>query len=307
MAHDPDPAMHALAHRALVALAAAVVVVLAAYTLSYRRHRALTMEGVSRVQNHRPWRGAIFDWLLPDPRQQAVVVFLAKGFASNGPHRMVLMGYGGFGLAILLSGLIGMLNLVDPTRVVAARFVYAHVILLTFCLIGLRHLFSIPVELRANWAFRIVEGEGRRQWLQAIDRFVLFFGAMAMLVPFPLEAGLLGWRAVSEAALSAAFGLMSYEAIFSSWEKLPFTCSYLPGKKPMWMVALRLFALLALLPVVNAILLAGLYNWAWFASALLALLAIGARMRRARRQAWEEIRLRYDEAPEPAIHSLHLN
>jgi hypothetical protein len=307
MAHDPDPAMHAAAHRALVALLTAVVVVLAAYTLSYRRHRALTMEGVNSVRNGRPWRGVIFDWLVPDPREQAVMVFLAKGFVSNGPHRMILMGYGGFGLAILLSGTIGMVTLVDPTRVMAARFVYAHVILLTFLLIGLRHLFSIPVELRANWAFRIVEGEGRRQWLPAIDRFVLFFGGLAMVVPFPLEASLLGWRALSEATLSAAFGLACYEGLFSSWEKLPFTCSYLPGKKPMWMVALRLFALLALLPVANAILLACLYNWAWFAGALLALLATGARMRRARRQAWEEIRLRYDEAPEPAIHCLYLN
>jgi hypothetical protein len=307
MSHDPDPEMHALAQRALVALAAALVVVLAAYTVSYRRHRALTMEGVSRGRKEKPWRGAIFDWAVPDPRQQAVVVFLAKGFTSNGPHRMILMGYGGFGLAILLSGLIGMLNLVDPTRVVAARFVYAHVILLTFVLIGLRHLFSIPVELRANWAFRIVEGEGRRQWLLAMDRFVLFFGALAMLIPFPLEAGLLGWRAVSEAVLSAVFGLVCYEAIFASWEKLPFTCSYLPGKKPMWMLALRLFALLALLPAVNAILLACLYNRVWFAGVLLALMVVWLRIRHSRRKSWEELRMCYDEAPEPAIHSLHLN
>ena len=84
--------------------------------------------------------------------------------------------------------MIGMREMVEPARVVAANFVYAHVILLVFLLMGVRHLFSIPVELKANWAFQITEGEGRREWLRAVDRFVLFPGATVMLLlPFPLE------------------------------------------------------------------------------------------------------------------------
>jgi hypothetical protein len=265
------------------------------------------MEGASGARKERRWWGMIFDRLVPDPHQQGVTVFLAKGILSNGPHRMMLMAYAGFGFAVLLSGTIGMVSMVGPARVVAARFVYAHVILLTFLLIGLRHLFAIPVELQANWAFRITEGEGRRLWLRAIDRFVLFFGGAAMLVlPFPLEAWLLGWRALSESALFAVFGMACYQVIFASWEKLPFTCSYLPGKKPMWIVALRLFALLAALPAVNGILLACLYNWFMFASVFLAVLAVGVHFYRSRRQAWGELRLRYDESPDPAIHSLNL-
>ena len=312
---DPAPEMHTLAREALFGLAAAVILMLAAYTVSYRRHRALTialtMEGLSTARKERHWRGAIVDWvdwLVPDPRQQAVVVFLAKGFASNGPHRMILMGYSGFGLAVLLSGTIGMLNLVDPARLVAARFVYAHVTLVLFLLAGLRHLFSVPVELRANWQFRITEGEGRLAWLIAVDRFVLFFGALALLaVPFPLEVRLLGWRAVSESVLFALFGLCCYEAIFASWEKLPFTCSYLPGKQPTWIVALRLFGLLALvLPLVNAILLSCLYNPIFFMGVAIVLAAGFWRSRGARRQAWREIRLQYDESPDPAIQGLNL-
>ena len=308
MSGDPDPAMHALARRAISALLAAVVLVLAAYTVSYRRHRALMMEGARAAGKERRWLAAIFDLLVPGPRQQAVVVFLAKGFANNGPHRMVLMGYGGFGLAILLSGMVGMMGMVDRAHLVAARFVYGHVILLTFILIGLRHLFSIPVELKANWLFQVSEREGRRQWLRAVDRFVLFFGAMAMVViPLPLEARLLGWRALAESALFTVFGLLCYEAIFSSWEKLPFTCSYLPGKQPMWMVALKLLGLLSLLPVVNAVLLACLYNWALFAGVFVVLAALCIRLHRARREGWAEMRLRYDEVPDPAIHSLNLS
>jgi hypothetical protein len=304
---DADPQMAALAHWAVRGLGVAIAVVLGVYLVSYRRHRALMMEGTAAIKKDVRWFAAIFDRMVSDPQEQAVIVFLAKGIWSNGPHRMILMGYGAFGFAVLLSGTIGIAGMVGPDRVAAARFVYAHVILLTFLLIGVRHLFSIPVELRANWVFRIAEREGRRRWLRAMDRFVLFFGGVAaVLLPFPLEVWLVGWRAVSEAALIAVFGLACYEVLFASWEKLPFTCSYLPGQKPMWMVALRLFALLAALPMVNAILLACLYNWVLFGVVFAALLAVGIRFHRSRREAWGEVRLRYEESPDPAVHTLNL-
>src|ERR1039458_4294426 len=78
MSGDPDPAMRALAHRALAALAMAVALVLLTYWMGYRRHRALLVEGATAPGTNRRWPGAVFDWLIPDPRRQAVIVFLAK-------------------------------------------------------------------------------------------------------------------------------------------------------------------------------------------------------------------------------------
>ena len=307
MSGDPDPAMRALAHRALAALAMAVALVLLTYWMGYRRHRALLVEGATAPGTNRRWPGAVFDWLIPDPRRQAVIVFLAKTLAGSSQHRTILIGYGGFGLAVFLSGLIGMRDIVEPARVVAANFVYAHTILLVFLLIGLRHLFSIPVELKANWAFRITEREGRREWLRAVDRFVLYPGASALLIlPFPLEVHLLGWRAVGESVLFAAFAVLCYEMVFSSWEKLPFTCSHLPGKTPAWVLALYLLGLLVALPTVNWLLLECLYHPAVFVAVLTILLAIGGRLHAARREGWGELRLRYEEEPDPAIHCLNL-
>ena len=255
----------------------------------------------------RQWHGVVFDWLIPSPRRQAVVVFLAKTLAGSAQHRMILMGYGGFGLAVFLSGMIGMRDMVESARVVAANFVYAHLILLTFLLPGVRHLFSIPVELKANWAFQITEGEGRREWLHAVDRLVLFAGVTVILIlPLPIEVYLLRWRAVAELILFTVFALLCYEWVFSSWEKLPFTCSHLPGKTPMWMLALQLFALIGLLPMVNAALLACLYNRAAYVGVLTVLLVAWARVHAWRRQGWGEMRLRYEEEPDPAIHSLNL-
>src|SRR5438045_6212167 len=62
-------------------------------------------------------------------------------------------------------------------------------------------------------------------------------------------------RAIAEVTLFGAVAFVCYEAVFCSWEKLPFTCSHLPGKTPMWILALRLYAFLWLLPLPSFILL----------------------------------------------------
>jgi hypothetical protein len=74
----------------------------------------------------------------------------------------------------------------------------------------------------------------------------------------------------------------------------------------MWIAAVQPFGLLALLPAVNAILLTSLYNLAMFAGVLLVLLAAWVRVHAMRRESWGELRLRYHEAPDPAIHGLNL-
>ena len=307
MLGDPNPAMATLALEARWGLVGAIGLVLMTYVAGYRRHRRLLVEGPRPSANHRRWHGLLLDRIVPEPAEQAVTVFLARMLAGSSQHRMVLMGYGAFGLALSVTAIPGLRRLVAPERLAAACFIYVHVILLILLLMGTRHLFSIPVELRAHWIFQITEGQGRRRWMRAVDRFVLFWGALVVIaVPFPLEVKLLGWRAASEAVLIAALGLLIYQALFSSWAKLPFTCSYLPGKTPMWIRALQLFALLGSLPMVNAILLECLYHPLFYAAALTILAGVSMRLRAARREAWHDVPLRYDEAPEPAVHSLNL-
>jgi hypothetical protein len=232
---------------------------------------------------------------------------MAKTLARSSHHRMILMGYAGFGFAILVSGILGMSGAIEPAKIATAYFVYAHVIMLIFLLIGVRHLFSIPAELKANWMFQIAEGEGRREWLRAVDRFVLSSGAAVMLViPLPIEVKLLGWRALGESVLFAAFALLCYEWVFASWEKLPFTCSHLPGKTPLWIMTLWSIGLLGALPIVNGLLIVSLYHPVAFVIVLAVLLAVGTRLHLTRRDGWGDLRLKYDEVPDPAVHGLNL-
>jgi len=297
---DPAPAMHALARRAGWALAIAAAVAMLSYLVSYRRHRKLLVEGLAlSTKNHR-WAARLFPRLVRDPRQQAITAFLWKTLAGSSRHRMVLMAYAGFGAAIVLTGILEMKD-------VAAAFIYAHIVVLTFLLIGVRHLFSIPCELRANWTFQISERQGRIAWMRAVDRFVLSLGAVAMLLlPLPVEYRLLGWHAPLESAVVAAFGLLCYEAVFVSWDKLPFTCSSLPGKTPLWIKSLQLLALVTALDAVHHLLLLCLELPALYAVIFAAMLVAAVLLRRQRVAAWSDFRLKYDEAPEPAVQALNL-
>ncbi len=189
----------------------------------------------------------------------------------------------------------------------AACFVYAHVILLTFLLIGLRHLFTIPVEWKANWTFQLTERQGRREWMRAVDRFTLFWGALLMLaLPLPLEWKLLGSRAAAEAAIFTAFGLLCYEWVFTDWQKLPFTCSHLPGKIPAWILFLYGIGILGALPLVNGLMVISLYQPVVYFVMGAVIVAVWRGLYAARRQGFGELRLTYDDVPEPAIHGLNL-
>jgi hypothetical protein len=305
---DPDPLMQALASHGLLGLRIAIAVALVSYLASYRRHRAWMVEGGSAGSSRdRRWKGALLDRLIASPRQQAVMVFLWTTLLRSSHHRMILMGYAGVAIAIIAAGLMGINTMLSSERALVAGFVWVHGITLLFLLVGLRHLFSIPTELRANWTFQITEAEGRDEWLDAVDRFVLWAGAaLVLLLPFPFEAAVVGWRSLGALALFVAIGLLLYEWMFQEWRKLPFTCSQLPGKTPLWILVLYLFGLSVAVPLANAILSAALFSGAGYTFILVMTAVAWRRVHAARREMWGELRLKYDEVADPAIHGLGL-
>src|SRR5690349_3456785 len=144
---NPDPWFHELARRGLTGLGIAAGTSLLTYLLSYHRHRGLLVEGVAAPARRRRIGRALLERIAADPREQAILVFMFKTLSRSGQHRIVLMGYIGFAAAVALSGIFGVLEVVRPPRIAVACFVYAHVVIAMFAVIGLRHLFAIPVEL----------------------------------------------------------------------------------------------------------------------------------------------------------------
>jgi hypothetical protein len=304
---DHDPFMQLLSRRGVAALEIAAVVGLLSYLVSYGRHRAWMVEGAAGPSHDRRWTGAVLDRLIASPRQQAVIVFLWKTLMRSSQHRMILMAYGGIAAALIAAGLLGIGAMWNSERALTACFVWVHAITLLFLLLGLRHLFSIPTELRANWMFQITEAEGRDEWLDAVDRFVLWAGAaVVLLLPFPFEAKVIGWRALAAMALFVTIGLLLYEWLFREWRKLPFTCSHLPGKTPLWILTLYGIGLVTLVPMLNLILSAALFSGAGFTFILVMTAVAWRRVHFTRREMWGALRLKYDEVADPAIHGLGL-
>jgi hypothetical protein len=89
-------------------------------------------------------------------------------------------------------------------------------------------------------------------WLGAIDTFVTgTAGLLVLVVPLPLEAALLGWLAAAECALFAAGLPLAYEFAFMEWNKMPFTCSYLPGKTTGVILLTAFLGIFAVVPVLS--------------------------------------------------------
>ena len=130
--------MRALANRATVALPVAVVLAFVTYLVSYRRHRTLLLEGLAGRSKHRHLPDALARLLSRSPRQHAILAFMLKTLARSHHHRMIVMGYGGLGFALLLTGTVGMGRVFKPDLVMAASFVYYHVLVLLFLLLAAR-------------------------------------------------------------------------------------------------------------------------------------------------------------------------
>jgi hypothetical protein len=304
---DQDPIFRKLAAQAALAFGAAVIVALASYLISYRRHRELAMEGLPASEAPGRLAGRLLDLLVRNPRQQAVLAFMIKTIARSSQHRIVMVGYFGFSLAIVLTGIAGMAAVMKPDWVVLASFTYAHLVLLVFAAAGLRQVFGIPMELRANWTFQVTEREGRGEWLRAVDGIATLPVILIVIaLPAPFEIALLGWRGAGEIVLLTVTYLLLYESLFYHWQKLPFTCSYVPGQGNGFVVVFRFFGVLALIPVVNLIFVKCIYSPGHYIAVCLALFIAWIAVRNSRRVPWSYTPLRFIEEPEPAVRSLNL-
>ncbi len=306
LAREPDSSANLLAGRAIQSLLVAVALAVITYVLSYRRHQTLLIEGASGRARESRWSRAMVRLLARKPREQAIAGFMLDTAARSRHHRMILMAYGGIGFALLLTGIEGIGKVVVPDRTLLADFVYYHMLALLLLLISTRHVFSLPTELKANWIFQITEASGREEWFAGLDRLVLFWGSLLLLaVPAPLEFRLLGPRAAADMILFAALGLLAYEFAFASWDKLPFTCSYLPNAVPVWMI-LAFFGLAGVFALLSTVLMDVLTNPLHYVLTLAGVVALWARKLIVRRDSWEYLRLCYEDTPEPAVKSLDL-
>jgi hypothetical protein len=234
-----DPVVQWLARRACLGLAACVSIALIGYLAGYARHVRKTIEesgAVSSARKARPgWVKTLVNrWLLSDPRERAVFWYAWRTMVRNRMPRLMLAAYASFGLVYVIDGLAAALKqmgghaLAQPNAALGAF----PLILPFFLLLGMRMLFTFPVELGANWLFRLTDEDNPSTPLRAVRKLMVVAGIVPVCAAaLPMYAVLWGWQiGLRHVVLSLLIALTMLQMLTTGFHKIPFTCTFMPGK-----------------------------------------------------------------------------
>ena len=247
-----------LASMAVRALAIVCPLAVIAFTLAYLRYNRIIVEQPDIAPSDRSHPSMrLVSWLaaklIPRPVHRAVVLFTARTILRSRHHRLLLAVYGGIGLGIAMAYARDLLYGVHSYERIWSnphwdrpnpQSLVGSLVMLFFVVIGARAVFSQPIALRSNWIFR----------LTAVERPTAYFAAVRQslysLVVLPV---VLAWSALFFAIWPAGpaarhtivmtlGGYLMVQLLLRDFRKIPFACSYLPGKGNMH-VKLGLFAI----------------------------------------------------------------
>lgn len=217
---------------ALAGLAAACALALSMYAMQYRRHFVRTAEfiegpvGKSGDGWLRPAGIVLDSLLLKSPFECASYRFVFRTLARNARHRLVLAAFVGAG-AVIAVQVLGGIARVD-TGVPTITWLSIGFILNFFLVTGLRFVFDIPAEVKANWTFQLWVVPDQHRCISLARKTILSAALLfTWTAEFALYIGEWGWRTalVNAVVLSLSTVLLS-EIMIGNFRKVPFTCTY---------------------------------------------------------------------------------
>ena len=310
------PTVDALARIAVLASGSSAAAAVLAYVWSYGRHRIRVLESpsVESAGARRFWPSAAGSWFLADARQLAVFSFITKMLGRSRPHRLFLTAFTALSLALISQGFANLALAGGHFHAISASTEGVRELIIAiplgfsfFLLVGLRYLFRLPVELQANWLFRTVERGHAPQLLMGVERFLWAWGAVPVAVlTLPIEVSMLGIRIGLEAAIVCLLiSFLLIEVLLFTFEKIPFTSSYLPGRCPLIETVLKYSVAMACYVLGVAALASFVLKTGASTLLFIAILGVGWwRLRRARISARQISRIEFEELFEPAVQLL---
>ena len=233
---------HSLAWTAVAALAVVVIACGAAYIVNYKTHTQRAVEAVEMHAARRLGVDAAARWMLTHlivrkPRERAIYFFVTNTAMRSSKHRLYLAAYVGAGSALAAFGMLQVLLYREDPSVRPILFqpntalLAIPLILSFFLLSGMRIVFTIPAELRANWVFQVAEDENRLDCWEGVRKVMIVRAMLLLVVLFPIYGVLWGWpTAFQQLVFSSVLSLILIELLLTNFRKIPFTCSYQPGK-----------------------------------------------------------------------------
>jgi hypothetical protein len=256
-----DAARATLAAQALGGSAAAAVIAAVSYVRLYRRFDRVTFQSaVPPTAAARPILLAGWDGGAPvrGAVRRFVSLTIRRSLLHQGLTVGVLAAAGGLVLNSLLSA-TGWDEGTDAAArgALAGTLLWAPMTMMFFAIPGIRLALSVPLDLRANWVFRMAEDvDGRAEVADATIRTVLAWAvALPIALIAPLQYGVLGPGSLRVVLVEAAIGWLVVEWTMAGWRRVPFTCAYIPGKGFIPQMCVKGFATYVVFTVATALLL----------------------------------------------------
>jgi hypothetical protein len=224
-----DGTMRSLAFEAVAVTAAAGLVAVGAYAILYRRFdRTMLTPAASPDAWARRNRGA------PSARRwsvrRAIGTFTSITLQRSMLHQGIVVAFGAAAAGLVVNGLI----VSGLPRRGGGNWIllWAPFALMFIASPAVRLSLSVPLELRANWIFRTTEhADTRSDVIAAAVRTVFALGVLLpMAVLLPLQWLAFGSSTAALAGVELAVGWLLVEILMRGWRRIPFTCSYVPGK-----------------------------------------------------------------------------
>jgi hypothetical protein len=236
-----------LAGWALAATAVSVTSAVALYAASYRTLAAQALETVpldptwSRRLGRRAWRPSVRPEGGRRVVRSAVRQFTIRTLSRSRQHRTLLALYMGLGLAVIVSSILplalqrGMAAFERPNIAILA----APLVMMFVALVGMRVAFAIPVDIKANWVIRLREPNEIGSAMDGAFTAMLGWAVAPFVFLAAFSAGALWGFGVAgqHAIVTGLLGWLLAELLVVRLCKIPFTCTYLPGRsevKTLW-------------------------------------------------------------------------
>ncbi|MGA2146392.1 MAG: serine hydrolase [Bryobacteraceae bacterium] len=307
------PELAILARRAWIGLVLALCGAALAYLICYLR----TLRKIAEQPDILPGRAGLA-WLprFGEALPTAVVQFSIRTLLRSRQHRVILSFYLGlaFGLAIFFAKAPELRQQsygIDPWRHENGPMLVASIVMMGAAVLGARVVFSMPLDLKANWVFRVTPIRGAADCMVASRRALYVLSVVPVFVTSAVVfLWMWPWRpAAGHLAVLGLLGAILTELCLGNFHKIPFTCSYLPGRSYAHMAFLGFVGIMAVISKGAAVEQRALGNPAGLATMLplLGIAALCARWRTTAMAKSPEGSLQFDEAPVPVILSLGLN
>jgi hypothetical protein len=233
------PVFKELAGRAIWALLASSLLAAVTLTLGYLRSMRRMAEQSDIFSADRSRRAAHFSaiiakWFFKVSLDRAIFMFTARTLARSRKHRLLLAMFGGVGLAIALAYMESLLNggWKQTWNQPNAPLLVASLVVLLFSIVGTRVVFTFPLALRSNWIFRVSAVHSPQSYFAAIRKSLYALTVFPICIASAIFFFAIwpGRSALQHLLVLMLAGVLILERSLYGFRKIPFTCSYLPGK-----------------------------------------------------------------------------